>query len=150
MQTRALLERSNSAETAMEAPRHCSAHLHELADLVHDDDLAAGAHREHAAVTDHDRAVIRHDVADEVHRVALSRAPGRSADELIEGVERGSGGFLGEIGAVFHLGACSATTERDAGFLMRNNFGYTKALAEWALARRAACSMAARLAPGLP
>ncbi len=58
------------------------------------------------------------------------------ADDLLEGVGR-SKGYLGEIGAVFHLGACSATTERDAGFLMRNNFAYTKALAEWALELRA-------------
>ena len=35
---------------------------------------------------------------------------------------------------VFHLGACSATTEKDAGFLMENNFRYTRRLAEWALA----------------
>ena len=41
---------------------------------------------------------------------------------------------LQEIGAVFHLGACSSTTETDAGYLVRNNFGYTKMLAEWAVA----------------
>lgn len=35
--------------------------------------------------------------------------------------------------ALFHLGACSATTERDADYLMRNNYGYTKTLAHWAL-----------------
>lgn len=35
---------------------------------------------------------------------------------------------------VFHLGACSATTERDARYLMENNFDYTRRLAEWALA----------------
>mgnify|MGYP001816026286 CR=1 FL=1 len=58
------------------------------------------------------------------------------ADELLAGIGRNPN-FLGDVGSVFHLGACSATTERDAGFLMRNNFEYTKALAEWALARRA-------------
>jgi len=26
---------------------------------------------------------------------------------------------------VFHLGACSATTERDVGYLMENNYRYT-------------------------
>ncbi len=35
---------------------------------------------------------------------------------------------------VFHLGACSATTEKDAGLLMENNVRYTRRLAEWALA----------------
>ncbi len=57
------------------------------------------------------------------------------ADELLEGVKR-SPEFLGDVSTVFHLGACSSTTESDAGFLMRNNFEYTKQLAEWALGRR--------------
>ena len=35
------------------------------------------------------------------------------------------------IKAIFHLGACSSTTEADAGFLMKNNFEYTKLLAQW-------------------
>jgi ADP-L-glycero-D-manno-heptose 6-epimerase len=35
------------------------------------------------------------------------------------------------VDAVFHLGACSSTTETDASFLMENNFEYTKQLAEW-------------------
>src|SRR5690606_11830915 len=34
-------------------------------------------------------------------------------------------------------GACSATTERDASFLARNNFEFTKLLAHWALAHDA-------------
>jgi len=42
---------------------------------------------------------------------------------------------LDSIRTVYHLGACSATTETDAGYLMENNFGYTKALARWALPR---------------
>jgi len=33
--------------------------------------------------------------------------------------------------AVFHLGACSSTTETDVSFLMENNFEYTKQLADW-------------------
>ena len=41
---------------------------------------------------------------------------------------------LAEVRWVFHLGACSATTEKDAAYLMDNNFRYTKRLAEWALA----------------
>lgn len=41
--------------------------------------------------------------------------------------------LLSDTDAVFHLGACSATTETDSDFLMRNNFEYTKVLAEWAV-----------------
>ncbi len=33
------------------------------------------------------------------------------------------------ISTILHLGACSATTETDAGYLMRNNYEYTKRLA---------------------
>lgn len=33
---------------------------------------------------------------------------------------------------IFHLGACSSTTERDARFMLANNFEYTKKLANWA------------------
>lgn len=37
------------------------------------------------------------------------------------------------IKAIIHLGACSSTTERNADYMMRNNYGYTRMLAEWAL-----------------
>lgn len=40
---------------------------------------------------------------------------------------------LCDVRTVFHLGACSSTTEKDADYLMENNFLYTKKLAEWAL-----------------
>ena len=42
---------------------------------------------------------------------------------------------FGRFSAVFHLGACSATTERNAGYLADNNFTVTKELAAWSLAR---------------
>jgi ADP-L-glycero-D-manno-heptose 6-epimerase len=35
------------------------------------------------------------------------------------------------VSAVIHMGACSATTETDGDYLMTNNYGYTKVLAEW-------------------
>lgn len=44
---------------------------------------------------------------------------------------------LGKFSAVFHLGACSATTERNAAYLIDNNYAYTKELATWALAQDA-------------
>jgi ADP-L-glycero-D-manno-heptose 6-epimerase len=42
---------------------------------------------------------------------------------------------LGKFDLVLHMGACSATTERDASYLIRNNFEFTKDLAAWALAK---------------
>jgi ADP-L-glycero-D-manno-heptose 6-epimerase len=42
-------------------------------------------------------------------------------------------GTLGRFDTVLHLGACSATMERDAAFLIRNNFDFTKDLAVWSL-----------------
>jgi len=44
-----------------------------------------------------------------------------------------SGRPQGDVAGIIHLGACSATTERDADFLMRNNYRYTRTLCEWAL-----------------
>ncbi|MGM0381604.1 MAG: ADP-glyceromanno-heptose 6-epimerase [bacterium] len=35
--------------------------------------------------------------------------------------------------AIFHLGACSATTETDMGYLMDNNYNYTRQLAAYSL-----------------
>lgn len=42
-------------------------------------------------------------------------------------------GSLEEVDTVIHLGACSATTERDADYLLKNNYQYTRALCEWTL-----------------
>lgn len=52
------------------------------------------------------------------------------ADELPEAL---ADGRLGPFHLVLHLGACSATTERDAAYLIRNNYEFTKQLANWAL-----------------
>ncbi len=38
-----------------------------------------------------------------------------------------------ETEAVFHLGACSSTTEKDADYLLYNNYKYTQELAKFAL-----------------
>ena len=45
----------------------------------------------------------------------------------------GQGSAFGKFSAAFHLGACSATTERDASYLNNNNFAFTKELATWAM-----------------
>lgn len=42
-----------------------------------------------------------------------------------------AGHNFGKVEAVFHLGACSATTEWDGQFIMRNNFEYSKVLLHW-------------------
>jgi len=42
---------------------------------------------------------------------------------------------LGRIEAVIHEGACSATTEWDGEFVMKNNFEYSKALLHWTQGR---------------
>lgn len=42
----------------------------------------------------------------------------------------------GKITGVVHMGACSATTERDGDFLMENNYGYSKKLWDFCAARQ--------------
>lgn len=37
------------------------------------------------------------------------------------------------IAGIFHMGACSATTERDVDYLFRNNYEYTRTLVRYAL-----------------
>src|SRR4051794_39163476 len=40
---------------------------------------------------------------------------------------------FGRFATIFHLGACSSTTESDAAYLNDNNLAYTRELAEWSL-----------------
>ncbi|MBV9646849.1 MAG: ADP-glyceromanno-heptose 6-epimerase [Candidatus Eremiobacteraeota bacterium] len=56
------------------------------------------------------------------------------AAALLERVER-QPSWLDEFNLIVHLGACSSTTETDAAYLMRNNYGFTKMLAEAAVSR---------------
>ncbi len=53
----------------------------------------------------------------------------------LERLVRTSPDALGSFDHVLHLGACSATTERDADYLMRNNYELTRLLCDWTLAR---------------
>lgn len=49
-------------------------------------------------------------------------------EEFIERIRKGD--FQSEkIEAIFHLGACSSTTEKDASYLIHNNYEYTRDLA---------------------
>jgi ADP-L-glycero-D-manno-heptose 6-epimerase len=70
------------------------------------------------------------------HLVPLRFSDYCEADEFYERIEREPEAF-GRISAVYHLGACSATTERDAAYLVRNNVGASQALARWTLERGA-------------
>ncbi|HWY32611.1 MAG TPA: ADP-glyceromanno-heptose 6-epimerase [Candidatus Acidoferrum sp.] len=56
------------------------------------------------------------------------------ADTLLPRLQTGA---LGKFDLVLHMGACSATTEQDASYLIRNNYEFTKDLAVWALANQA-------------
>jgi ADP-L-glycero-D-manno-heptose 6-epimerase len=47
------------------------------------------------------------------------------------------GDAFGDLRTIVHLGACSSTTETDAGYLLHNNYEYTKRLAEHAATRDA-------------
>lgn len=53
-----------------------------------------------------------------------------SPSRFLELVESGEGPLAS---ACIHLGACSATTERDADFLLENNYRYTRKVCEWSL-----------------
>lgn len=65
--------------------------------------------------------------------VPLRFADYLEADELLDRV-RGDPGFLEEFSHVYHLGACSSTTETDNRYLVRNNYAYTQELSRAALA----------------
>ncbi len=65
--------------------------------------------------------------------VAVKFVDYMDAADLLKFVETKSD-TLGKFDVIYHLGANSATTERDSGHLMKNNFEYTKILAHWALA----------------
>lgn len=55
-------------------------------------------------------------------------------DDFLQRVQ--SGQSFGPVEAVFHQGACSATTEWDGKFVMRVNYEYSKALLGWTGAQR--------------
>jgi ADP-L-glycero-D-manno-heptose 6-epimerase len=64
--------------------------------------------------------------------VPLQFADYIEADDLLQRIET-SPHVFSDVTTVFHLGACSNTTETDAAYLIRNNFEYTKTLAHFAL-----------------
>jgi ADP-L-glycero-D-manno-heptose 6-epimerase len=53
-------------------------------------------------------------------------------ETLLECIQKNK---LPHVDTVFHLGACTSTTEMNADYLMRNNYQYSRSLCEWALHR---------------
>jgi ADP-L-glycero-D-manno-heptose 6-epimerase len=51
-----------------------------------------------------------------------------SPEEFLGLIEDGA---FADARSVIHLGACSATTEKDADYLLRNNYQYTRVLCNW-------------------
>jgi ADP-L-glycero-D-manno-heptose 6-epimerase len=54
-----------------------------------------------------------------------------SPEEFLGMIEDGA---FADARSLIHLGACSATTEKDADYLLRNNYQYTRVLCNWAQA----------------
>jgi ADP-L-glycero-D-manno-heptose 6-epimerase len=54
-----------------------------------------------------------------------------SPEEFLGLIEDGA---FADARSLIHLGACSATTEKDADYLLRNNYQYTRVLCNWAQA----------------
>lgn len=54
------------------------------------------------------------------------------ADDLLR-LATNDADYFNQFKVVYHLGACSATTEKDASYLVRNNYEYTKTLASIAV-----------------
>ena len=75
--------------------------------------------------------------ADEKRRnlASLKFAEYVEADVLRERLHSNAAAF-GTFSTVFHLGACSSTTESNEAFLEDNNFAFTRDLATWSLAHR--------------
>lgn len=53
-----------------------------------------------------------------------------SPEEFLGLLEQGE---FAHARSLIHLGACSATTEKDADYLLRNNYQYTRVLCNWCL-----------------
>jgi ADP-L-glycero-D-manno-heptose 6-epimerase len=66
----------------------------------------------------------------------IANLAGLRFTEVIEPAElaaRLSSGSMGKFDYIFHLGACSSTTETNEKYLRENNYEYSRNLAEWAL-----------------
>jgi len=72
-----------------------------------------------------------------MHNIAdLDIADYMDKTEFIEKIELP--GFFNNVRAVFHQGACSATTEWDGQYVMTNNYAYSKRLLHWCIEKNTA------------
>jgi len=72
-----------------------------------------------------------------MHNIAdLDVADYMDKEEFIEKI--GVAHFFDGVRAVFHQGACSATTEWDGKYVMMNNYDYSKRLLHWCIAKNVA------------
>ncbi|MGZ5017127.1 MAG: ADP-glyceromanno-heptose 6-epimerase [Methylobacter sp.] len=72
-----------------------------------------------------------------MHNIAdLDIADYMDKEEFIEKIDKAH--FFDGVRAVFHQGACSATTEWDGRYVMQNNYDYSKRLLHWCIARNVA------------
>ncbi len=60
--------------------------------------------------------------------IGLSFAEYLDRNDFIEKLDQ-----FKDAAAIIHMGACSATTEKDGDYLMENNYRYTQTLAKWAV-----------------
>jgi ADP-L-glycero-D-manno-heptose 6-epimerase len=56
------------------------------------------------------------------------------ADQLLPRLQSGA---FGKFDLILHMGACSSTTEKDATYLIKNNYEFTKDLCAWSFANKA-------------
>jgi len=71
-----------------------------------------------------------------VQREKCANLAGLRYTEIIEPAElpaQLASGSMGKLDCIFHLGACSSTTETNEKYLRENNYEYSRNLAEWAL-----------------
>lgn len=72
-----------------------------------------------------------------MHNIAdLDVADYMDKEEFIEKI--GVAHFFDGVRAVFHQGACSATTEWDGKYVMMNNYDYSRRLLHWCIAKNVA------------
>jgi ADP-L-glycero-D-manno-heptose 6-epimerase len=70
------------------------------------------------------------------HNKKIANLNGLRYAEIIEPAKlpaRLASGSLGKPDCIFHLGACSSTTETNEKYLRENNYEYSRRLAEWGL-----------------
>ncbi|OGW84236.1 MAG: ADP-glyceromanno-heptose 6-epimerase [Omnitrophica bacterium GWA2_52_8] len=71
---------------------------------------------------------------------SLPKSLNWNREKVLDYIEKGDflkrllrGELAGKIETLFHMGACSATTEQNREYLYENNFSYSRLLAEWTL-----------------